>query len=824
MPTRAKIFIAVTTATGSAVLGTALFHWHSSDLLKFCCYLLIALIAATMKVRLPGIDGTMSVHFLFVLLGVLELSFPETLILVCAAVLLQTLWKTKRPLQPVKIIFNILGMTCNAVYLTYSACHLAAGFLNNSLPLLLAVAACVYFLSNTMPIAIVIALAEQRSLRKIWTETYFWSFPYYLAGAALVGFFNYCNRHVGWQSTLLILPVMYWIYRSYHLYLGRLEEAKKRIEIEKLQVEAEKCHVEQVSALHLRTIEALALAIDAKDHTTHQHLHRVRTYAIEIAKEMGLDEQQLDALRAAALLHDIGKLAVPDHIISKPGRLTPEEFDKMKIHPLVGAELLAKVAFPYPVVPIVRSHHEKWNGSGYPDGLKMEEIPIGARILAAVDCLDALASHRQYRRALPLDEAMRKVADESGISFDPKVVDILQRRYIELEKLAMSTMGTTAELRASGEYKVKRGESPATGFELNNNRPGSKTDVLASIASARQEAHTLFELSQDLGNSLSLDETLSLVSVRLRKLIPYDSVVVFVRTANMLKPEFVSGDNFRLLSSLEIPVGEGLCGWVAQNSKPIINGNPAVEYGYASDPKRGAEPCSALAVPLVGVSDLVGVLALYRTEADAFTSDHLRILQVITSKVALSIENALKYRQAESSATTDYLTGLPNARSLFMHLDHELARSRREDSSVAVMVCDLDGFKQVNDLYGHLEGDKTLKLFATLLKDVCREYDYVARMGGDEFVVIAPNMTPQAVREKAILLSALAQQAGREVCGNNLISLSLGAAFYPQDGSDAERLLAEADRRMYAAKQLHYEHPELGLPRRPQHSHPVSVN
>jgi diguanylate cyclase (GGDEF)-like protein/putative nucleotidyltransferase with HDIG domain len=824
MPTKARAFIVVTAAAGAAVLGTALFHWYSHDPLKFACYLLIAVLAATMKVRLPGIDGTMSVHFLFILLGVLDLSLPETLVIGCASALVQTLWKAKRSPEPLKVVFNIFSMTCNAVCLTYFACHLSAGFLKNSMPLLLVVAACAYFLSNTLPVSVVIALTEEKSLRRVWMETYFWSFPYYMVGAALVGFISFSSHYVGWQSTLLILPVMYWIYRSYHLYLGRLEDEKKRVEVEKLQVEAEKRHVEQVSALHLRTIEALALAIDAKDRTTHEHLHRVRTYALEIAKEMGLDEQETDALRAAALLHDIGKLAVPDHIISKPGRLTPEEFDKMKIHPGVGADILERVAFPYPVAPIVRAHHEKWNGSGYPDGLKAEEIPIGARILAAVDCLDALASHRQYRRALPLDEAMKKVAEESGISFDPKVVEILQRRYVELEHMAVRSMGSAGKLRTSPD-KVERGEKPAAGFELNfSRRRSSETDFLSSIASARQEAHALFELNQELGNSLRLDETLSLLSIRLRKLIPYDSIVVFVRKGNVLAPEFVSGDNFRLLSSLELLVGEGLCGWVAQNSQPIINGNPAVETGYATDPRRVAELRSALVVPLVGVSSLVGVLALYRTEADAFTSDHLRVLQVITSKVAVSIENALKYRQAESAGTSDYLTGLPNARALSVHLDLELARCMRENSRVAVMVCDLDGFKQINDRYGHLEGDKTLKLFANLLREVCREYDYVARMGGDEFVIIAPNMTPEAVGEKAILLNTLAQQAGRQVCGQDQLSLSLGAAFYPQDGLDTEQLLAEADRKMYAAKLLYYEHAELGSPRAAQHSRPASVN
>jgi len=372
---------------------------------------------------------------------------------------------------------------------------------------------------------------------------------------------------------------------------------------------------------------------------------------------------------------------------------------------------------------------------------------------------------------------------------------------------------------------VERGEKPAAGFEISSDiQRGAESDFLSSIASARQEAQTLFELSQDLGNSLSLDETLSLVSVRLRKLIPYDSIVTFVRKEGYLVPEFVSGDNFKLFSSLQIPIGEGLCGWVAQNCRPIINGNPAVEPGYEQVVKRATELRSALAVPLEGVNGLVGVLALYREAESAFTSDHLRVLQVITSKVALSMENALKYSQAENSATNDYLTGLPNARALFLQLDREVARCQREASNMAVIVCDLNGFKQVNDQYGHLEGDKTLKIFANLLQEACREYDFVARMGGDEFVIIAPNMTPDAVREKAIRMNALAQQAGRQVCGQNVLSLSLGAAFYPQDGLDPEKLLAEADRKMYAAKQIHYAHPDLTSPRTEQPSHPVSVN
>jgi diguanylate cyclase (GGDEF)-like protein/putative nucleotidyltransferase with HDIG domain len=543
----------------------------------------------------------------------------------------------------------------------------------------------------------------------------------------------------------------------------------------------------------------------------------VRTYAVEIARDLGLSEPEMDALRAAALLHDIGKLAVPDHIINKPGRLTPEEFEKMKIHPIVGAEILEKVAFPYPVAPIVRSHHERWNGEGYPDGLKGEEIPIGARILAAVDCLDALASDRQYRKAVPLEAAMNQVAEQSGIQFDPKVVEVLRNRYLELERLARDGMEQHVLDSQCYTQIVERGDRPGAGFALDRGGRGNPNDFLSSIASARQEAHTLFELSQDLGNSLSLDETLSLVAIRLRKLVPYDSIVAFVRKGDLLIPEFVNGDHARLLSSLRIPVGTGLCGWVAQNVRPIVNGNPAVETGFAHDPRSSSEPRSALVAPLEGVTGLVGVLALYQSAADAFTSDHLRILQVITSRVALFMENALRFREAESSATIDYLTGIANARALSLHLEQELARCARESGTVAVLVCDLDGFKQINDRYGHLAGDKVLKQFAGSITSACREYDYAARMGGDEFVIVAPNMTRAAAAERAQQLSMLAREAGMDVCAADFLSLSVGAAFYPQDAQDAEQLLAEADRTMYAAKQWHYE--RLGERRRDSGPH-----
>jgi diguanylate cyclase (GGDEF)-like protein/putative nucleotidyltransferase with HDIG domain len=799
MPFRARLFIAITAAAGMAVAAQAFVDCHVNDPVKFFSYLAIAILASRLKVRLPGIDGTMSVNFLFVLLGILEMSLAETLVIGCAAGLAQCLWTPWQPNRVAKMIFNVFGMMANAVAASYWAYHASSRFLGGKVPVALAVAATAYFFANTLLVTTIVVLTEKKSFRGIWAECYYWSFPYYQAGAAIVGMVFYVNRMFGWELSLLLAPVVYWIYRSYHLYLGRLEDEKRRVELEK-------GHAEELTALHLRTIEALALAIDAKDHTTHKHLHRVRTNALEVGKEMGLAPDELEALRAAALLHDIGKLAVPEHIISKPGRLTPEEFEKMKIHPVVGAEILERVAFPYAVAPIVRSHHEKWDGSGYPDGLKEEAIPIGARILAAVDFMDALTSDRQYRKAVPTEEALRMMSEDAGKGFDPRVVEVLRRRYPDLEARAAQHVAEEEALGISLALPVSRGLQPAAGFESTNGRvKHNENDFLISIAAARQEAQMLFELSQDLGKSLSLDETLSVLSVRLRKLIPYDSIVTFTVKGNDIIPAHVSGDNFRLFSSLRVPMGEGLCGWVAENRKAIVNGNPAVEPGYAGEEGRFTKLRSALALPLEGLNGLVGVLALYSAEQDAFSADHLRILQAISSKLALSVENAMKYQQAENSATTDYLTGLPNARSLFLHLDREIARCGRANENLAIMVCDLNGFKQVNDSFGHLEGDRLLRMFANHIKDVCREYDYVARMGGDEFVIVVPGLTPTAALEKTALLNAIALQSGQVVCGREQISLSVGIALFPEDGDDAEQVLALADRRMYFAKRNHYE-------------------
>src|SRR5579883_1171021 len=781
----ARIYIGLFAALAAYVVVNAAANWESPDLFEFGGFLLVAIGSAGMNITVPGITGTLSLTFLFVLFGIAELTMPETLFLGAVVTLVQCYWN--RPERPPlsKVVFNVSSMIV-AIEVSGRVFHEAAAVGTLEPAIRMAAATCTLFFLNTAPVALMMTLAEGKPIMQTWRECFFWTLPYYVGGSVVAEGAILLNRFVGWQTVLLTGPVVYLVYRSYRLYLERLDNQKR--------------HAEEVSSLHLRTIEALALAIDAKDQTTHDHLQRVQIYAMEIARELGLDESEQSALRAAAMLHDIGKLAVPEHIISKPGRLTPEEFEKMKIHPIVGAEILERVQFPYPVVPIVRAHHEKWDGSGYPYGISGEDIPIGARILSAVDFLDALASDRQYRRALPLDEAMKIVQSESGKAFDPRVVDILSRRYVELEQQAQAVKKPE---KLSTEVKIKNGQAPAAGFEGGHSESKSKSasvDFLNSIAAARQEVQALFEISQDLGNSLSLDETLSVLAVRLRKIIPHHSLAIWVHRNETLFPDYVSGDDFRLFSSLEIPLGQGLSGWVAENRKPILNGNPSVEPGYLNDPAKFSTLRSAVAVPLEGVNGVVGVLSLYHAERDAFTKDHLRILLAIAGKIGMSIENAIRFRQAESSATTDYLTGLPNARSLFLQLDAELSRGRRNGVPMAVMVLDLDGFKQVNDRFGHLEGNKVLSAVASGLKRACREYDYVARMGGDEFVVLLPGAEPHDASAKVADFREVVKDIGRQLFHGSTLTVSIGVANFPGDGEDAEELLAEADRRTYKQK------------------------
>ncbi|MBZ2177572.1 MAG: diguanylate cyclase [Acidobacteria bacterium] len=766
--------------------------------LRFSVYLVFSVAASVLKVGLPSVRGNMSANVFFFMLSMVSLSSLETVIIGLISAVAQTLWRPKSKPNLVRAGFNA-SLIMLAVWVGWRVFHIGS-FGSITIPhyVSLFLMAAAYFVCNTAPVAVMISLTEARPLLKTWRDTYFWVFSNYLLGAAVTAIMGAVEQTMGWEAAVCIVPVVYMTYRLYSQYLGQVVAEKSQAEFERAQADAQRAHAEQVSALHLRTIEALALAIEAKDQTTHDHLQRVQIYSVELAKLMNLGDDQIQALQAAALLHDIGKLAVPEHIISKPGKLTREEFEKMKIHPVVGAEILEHVQFPYPVEPIVRHHHERWDGTGYPAGLKGEQIPIGARILSAVDCLDALASHRQYRKALPLDDAMAAVVKMAGINYDPDVVEILRRHYREWE---LKTLPTTASRsRLSTDIRARRGDSPATGLSTNSSElaGGRKetTEFLSSIGAARHEAQVLFELTQDMGSTLALDEMLSVVALRLKKLVPHDSFAVYLRKGGELEPAFVSGDDFRLFSSLRIPLGQGLSGWVVTHQQPIVNGDPARETSHLSAAPRAPKLQSALCIPLGDGEQTMGALGLYAAASDAFTQDHLRILMMIGSKLSQSIQNSLVFRRAEDTSLTDYLTGLPNARSLFHHLEGSL----KTHPLLSVLVCDLDGFKGVNDQFGHQEGDRLLKEVANALRRSCRVDDYVARMGGDEFVLVLPGMNATQHPEKLDAIINAVEAVGLERFGKVIVSLSIGVALVPEDGVEQEKIIAAGDHRMYKTK------------------------
>jgi diguanylate cyclase (GGDEF)-like protein/putative nucleotidyltransferase with HDIG domain len=790
MPMAARLFIAVIGLGGLAAIAVVFRGWTPRAEPRFIVYLILALASSAMKIVLPGVQGTISSTFVLTMLSLLELTTPETLFLTEASMAVQTCWQAKSRIKPVHLFFNT---TCIALAASAASwvfhqpwfLHLREGEI-----LRLALAGLAYFLVNYIPLGIVIALTEGQDIRAVIRRFCDWSFVYYLAGVSVAEIVHRSAEKLGWVFTLSLLPPMYLIYRSYRLYFGRIEQ--------------EKTHAESMAVLHLRTIEALATAIEAKDECTGDHLRRVQVYSLEVAKHLGLSSDEVNALQAASILHDIGKLAVPDYIISKPGKLTPDEFDKMKVHTVVGAEILEQVAFPYPVAPIVRSHHEKWDGTGYPDGLKAEDIPIGARILSAVDCLDALASDRQYRRALPLDEAMDYVAGLSARAFDPQVVDILKAHYREFERLAQNTPLRNHKL--SKDLIISPEAAPDAGYEksapagLSDPAMGAGATAAAdAVALARQEIRVIVEMALDLKKSLRTEDVLAILATRLKQLVPYDSLAIYIRERTVLKARYTSGLYSQVFASLQIPVGHGLSGWVVENGKAIVNGNPTVEPGYAEAVSELGTLNAALSIPFGdGVDQLSGALTLYRTEKDAYSADHLRVLLAIKGDIAKAVDGAVRLHQAQQAAGSDPLTGLPDQPALLACLRDGFVAQRKP---VAVLLGDIEEFRRINDLFGRPNGDELLKQVANILRTNSRSVDYAARVGGDEFALLLAEAHPAELAGKLETLDRQVAGACRSLCGEETSGMAFGVACYPENGADAESLLAFAGQALASAKE-----------------------
>ncbi len=791
MSAPAFVYIGSVCVTGLAILVDAINRTGVEPTVEFLLLLMAGSVASAVRVTIPGIAGSYSANFLVLIYALGYLSQGQLLVVAVASMVAQTL-RRRRNFHSLQLAFNVFSI-CIVTGLAHAAHE--APFVSSMLfsnPLLrLGLATAVYYFANTLLTAAVIAFTEHEPVWAIWRHAYAWSFPYYFLGASVARM----AHQLGIEALLVVTPLAYVLFVSFRLQIEQREQEKQRAEALQHHAEDLQRHAEEVAAIHLRTIQALALAIEAKDDTTHDHLQRVQVYALEVGRELGLSNNEIKALEAASFLHDIGKIAVPDYIISKPGKLTPEEFEKMKVHPVVGAEILESVAFPYPVVPIVRAHHEKWDGRGYPYGLKGEEIPIGARILSAVDCLDALASHRQYRPALPIEKAMEIVLSESGKSYDPRVVDVIHRRFHELEAMAKAAVkALDPPPKLSKELKITNGEAPAAGFQQS-----SRDSQIRLVAYSPEATDSLFAALAESLRPSAIYETLE---THLKKMVPFDCLAIYLRKGERLVPAYVQGEDSELFASLEIPIGQGLSGWVAENRKALLNGNPAVEPGYLNDPSKFTLLRSGLAIPLISGDAPLGVLALYCSDRDAYHNSHLRLMQTIAPRASAFIQNALHYTSLEARNLIDPVTGLPNSAALFPRLDEEIARSHRSNTPLSVLAADLRQFRRVNERLGRPGGDRILRLLANTLRAGCREYDMVARTGDDQFIIILAGCAPESVAARIDKITAAVNALALSELGAEaeLLTLVAGAASLPADGTDAESLMAAAESRLHYSK------------------------
>jgi putative nucleotidyltransferase with HDIG domain len=459
-------------------------------------------------------------------------------------------------------------------------------------------------------------------------------------------------------SLLLVPTVLYLTFRAFRTLTRRLERERE--------------HSQQMSELHLATIEALALAIDAKDQTAHNHIRRVQVYGTALARALGMSEEEIQAVKTAALLHDIGKLAVPEHILAKPGPLTPEEFQKVRIHPQVGAEIIGSVPFPYPVAPLILSHHERWDGRGYPAGLKGEEIPRGARILCLVDHFDALTSERPYHQPMAVDAAVAQLKQEAGRALDPELVtaflEILPAARAEAQRADIEVPRLSLAVPEPGHV------TPPDDALSSDVRP----TVFDDIALAHREIYALYQIAQTMGTSLGVGDTMTLISSKLSNLVPFSACALFLyqEASDSLYCRYASGTDSELIQQLALKSGQGLAGWVARNRRPLVNARPSAELEAAGSTLPTALQ-SALICPLVFGDRFIGTLAVYHTTGGFYRDDHRRLLDRVCEQAAAVIHNSIVFEQTQEASLTDQLTGLPNTRFMFLHLTRELARAER---------------------------------------------------------------------------------------------------------------------------------------------------
>jgi len=546
-----------------------------------------------------------------------------------------------------------------------------------------------------------------------------------------------------------------------------------------------------VTDKELDAFKQLAAATDEFEQYRSPHATRIAQLADEIAQRFLLASRDRKSLRVAALLHDLGEAAMERDYIQRAGELTSEERIDLARHPVIGEQEAARAGADRATNLLVRWHHEWWNGGGYPDGLRGDEIPITARILTIADSFDSMREDRQYRKAMTRDEAIAVLKEGAGSVFDPNIVraflDSLEEFEAEIRERRVEPQVEAFRRKTGGDDRLLERESGPIAYE--------------KIRSAHREVLALYNIAQTIGASLDLRDTFAVFSARLFDIVSYTTCVLYLARQDATEVEAVHvavrhTDSFR---GKRMRLGAGISGWVVANSHPMHNCDPIVDFGAMQiDP--GEFYSAATVVPLVKEGEAHGALALYSTELEAYTPDHLRLMEAVAKLLSDAVANAVHHERAETSALTDVLTGLPNARALRYRFEDEADRARRHRDGFSVMMMDLDGFKSVNDRFGHQAGDQVLGELARLLLSQVRSSDFISRYAGDEFVGIM-----QVGPEEAIELVHRIQRAvERHEFGFNgskmSIGVSIGWACFGTDGDTLDELLLAADRAMYADK------------------------
>ena len=595
----ARVYITVIVVAGTLAVAASVYDLTAAPPnSQWLVLAFLAFLTGSFSIKLPSINARISVSEAFVFAAVLLFGPSAATIIVTLDAIILSSWASSRRHSKVRAAFNI----CAAATAIWVAAHLFRLLLPQtpSSPQLeeiifpVTVLSATYFAVNSFFIAIAISYEKSSSPIEIWKENFAWVGLNYVGGASVAMLLVTYRQSIDLTAVSVILPILAITYLTIRTTFSRLGDANR--------------HVAQVNDLYLSTIETLAMAVDAKDQITHGHIRRVQVYAVELAKRLGVTESsQLKAIEAAALLHDMGKLAIPEHILNKPGKLTPAEFETMKRHADIGADLLSSIRFPYPVVPIVRHHHEQWNGRGYPNGISGTDIPLGARILSVVDCFDALNSDRPYRPRLSVSEAFAILQERRGTMYDPLVVDQFLSAYHEMVDVA----------NEAGEQARTLLVSHATG--------DSGSNALEEIRAAAADGAVLAATRQNLLEARNLTEAMNGLGQAVRQLTPSSACAFFRYSpeSDDLFCEYVSDDKFNAVLGLRVRPGERVTGWVAANRQTISNSDATLDLGQAAlmvEPR----PRSAVSTPVLGPpGDFQGVLTAYSPVADVFTHRHV---------------------------------------------------------------------------------------------------------------------------------------------------------------------------------------------------------